>query len=101
MDLTSQVHQVPIVGHTVLGRVLTHRRHCDPVAKHHTTNGQWAEKIGFFRVAELLLRVSPALVWIADHRLSPEVPQRDREQARETFTQPGIEYISLITARRL
>ena len=32
----SQVHQVPVVGPSLLRRILTHRRHRDPVAKGHS-----------------------------------------------------------------
>jgi hypothetical protein len=30
----AEVHQVPVVGRAVLGVVLAHRRHDDPVGKH-------------------------------------------------------------------
>ena len=41
----AQMHEVPIVGQPVVGAVLTHRRHDDPIAKRDAANRQRAEQV--------------------------------------------------------
>ena len=35
------MHQMPVVGETITGTVLAHRRDTDAIAKCHSTYGQW------------------------------------------------------------
>ena len=44
---TSQVYQVPIIRHALLGTVLTHGRHDDSIAELESTNGQRTQQINF------------------------------------------------------
>jgi hypothetical protein len=43
----AKVHQMPIVRQSVVGTVLTHRRHHDPIPKRDTSDRQRTEEIDF------------------------------------------------------
>ncbi len=43
----AQMDQVPVVGQSILGDVLTHRRHHDPIAQRHAADRERTEQIDF------------------------------------------------------
>jgi hypothetical protein len=50
----AQMDKVPVVGQPVVGTVLAHGRHDDPIAKRDAPNGEWAQQIEFWNFPVML-----------------------------------------------